>query len=103
MKLNTSQKFTKVKEEDRIEVKIDKTIIIPEIGHIVGIKTCHIEVEEIIIETIDQIIEVDHETTIDMMIDKKTLDMMIGKIATDKMIDVTFIGKIIEETLQNQS
>ena len=40
------------------------------------------------IETIDQMIEVDHETTI---------DMMIGEIAADKMIDMTIIGKNIEE------
>ena len=45
---------------------------------------------EIIIETKDQIIEVDHETTI---------NMMIGELTTDKMIDVTFISKIIEEII----
>ena len=45
---------------------------------------------EITIETIDQITEVDHETT---------LDMMIGVIATENMIDITIIGKNIEETV----
>ena len=79
-------------------MKIDKKIISLEIDLTVEIETCPIEAEEITIETIDQIIEVDHKTTIDMMIGETTIDMMIGKIATDKMIDVTIIGKIIEET-----
>ena len=50
------------------------------------------------IEIIDQIIEVDHETTIDMMIGKTTIDMMIDEIATDKMINMRITGKNIEET-----
>ena len=62
-------------------------------------KTCPIEAEEITIGIIDQIIEVDRETTIDMMIGKETTDMMIGEITTDKVIDVTVIGKIIEEII----
>ena len=68
----------------------DKIIISPELGHTIGIETCPIKIEEILIGTIDQIIKVKHE---------KTIDMMIGKITTDKMIDVTLIGKIIEEII----
>ena len=71
-------------------MKIDETIISLEIGNTVGIKTCPIEAEEIIIGTIDQIIEVEHEITI---------DMMIGEITTDKMIDITIIDKIIEKII----
>ena len=70
MRLNISHKFNKTDEEDKIDVNTDKTIISPEIGHTVGIKTCPIEAEEIIIGTIDQIIEVEHEKTINMMIGK---------------------------------
>ena len=66
-----------------------------ETDHTVQIETNHIEAKEIIIETIDQIIEVDHKTTIDMTIGETTIDMIIGKIATDKMIDVTIIDKNI--------
>ena len=65
-------------------MKIGKKIINIEIGLTVGIETCPVEVEEITVGTIDQIIQVDHKTTI---------DMMIGETATDKMIDVTLIGK----------
>ena len=54
------------------------------------IKTCPIEAEEIIIGTIDQIIEVEHEITI---------DMMIGEITTDKMIGMTLVGKNTEEII----
>ena len=90
MKLNISHNYTKVEEEDKIGMKIGKKIISLEIDHTVEIKMHPIEAEEIKIETIDQIIEVDHETTI---------DMMIGKIATDKMIDKTIIGKNIEEMI----
>ena len=61
----------------------DKTIISPEIGHTAGIETN-------IIGTIHQIIEVDHEITI---------DMMIGEITTDKMIERTLIGKNIEDII----
>ena len=71
-------------------MKIDKAIISLEIDHTVEIKTCPIDAEKITIETIDKSIEVDHETTI---------DMMIGEITTDKMIDMTLIGKIIEEII----
>ena len=39
MKLNISHKFTKVEEEDRIDVKINKTIISLEIDHTAEIKT----------------------------------------------------------------
>ena len=99
MRLNISHKFTKVEEEDKIDVKIDKTVISPEIGHTGGIETCPIEAEEIIIGTIDQIIEVDHETNIDMTIGETAIDMMIDEITTDKMIDVTLIGKNIEEII----
>ena len=80
-------------------MKTDKKIISPEIGHTVEIETCPIEAEEITIGIIDEIIEVDHETTTDMMIGEKNIDMMIGKITTDKMIDVTIIGKVIEEII----
>ena len=76
-----------------------KTVIRLEIDHTVGIEIDHIEEEEIILETIDQIIEVDYEITIDMMIEETTTDMMIGKLATDKMTDVTIIGKNIEEII----
>ena len=72
MKLNISHKFTKVEEEDKIDVKTDKKIMSPEIGHTVEIKTYPIEVEEITIGIIDQIIEVESKTTIDMMIGKTT-------------------------------
>ena len=44
-------------------------------------------------------IEVDHKTTLDMMIRETTIDMMIGEITTDKMIDETSISKIIEEII----
>ena len=87
------------RRKDKIDIKIDKTIINPEIGHTVGIKLCPIEAEEIRIGTIDQIIEVDHEITIDMTIGETTIDMMIGEITTDKLIDVTLIDKIIEEII----
>ena len=89
--------FTKVEIEAKTD--IDKTITSLETDHIVEIEINHIDAEEITIEIIDQIIEVDHKTTIDMMIGETTIDMMIGEIATDKMIDETIIGKIIEEII----
>ena len=97
MRYNISPRFTKVE----IETKTDKgkTIISLETDHTVEIEVNHIEAEEITIETIDQIIEVDHKATIDMMIGETTIDVMIGKIAIDKMIDKTIIGKIIEEII----
>ena len=94
---------------------IDKTITRLEIDHTVETEVNHIEAEEIIIETINQIIEVDHETMLDMMIEETTIDMMIGEIATDKMTDMTIIGQeyrrdnykttvgqIMEETIREQ-
>ena len=62
MRCNISPRFTKVEIEAK--TGIDKTVIRLEIDHIVEIEINHIEAEEIIIETIDQIIEVDHEITI---------------------------------------
>ena len=97
MRHNISPRFTKVEIE--VKTGIDKTVISLEIDHTVEIEINHIEAEEIIIETIDQIIEVDHKITIEMMIGETNIDMMIGRIATDKMIDVTIIGKKIEETI----
>ena len=49
------------------DVKINKKIISLEIDHTVEIITCPIEAEEITMETIDQIMEVAHETTIDIL------------------------------------
>ena len=80
-------------------MKINKTITSLEMDHTVEIETCSIETEEITVETIDQIIQVNHKTTIGMTIGETTIDMMIGEITTDKMIDMTIIGKIIEETI----
>ena len=54
-----------------------KKIISLEIGHTVEIKTGPIEAEEITIGIIHQIREIDHETTIDMMIGETTTDKMI--------------------------
>ena len=81
---------------------IDKTVIRLEIDHIVEIEIIHIEAEEIIIGTIDQIIEVDHEITIYMMTGETTIDMMLGEIATDKMIDMTIIGETITDPIIGQ-
>ena len=97
MRFNTSPRFTKLDIEAK--TGIDKTVIRLEIDHTVEIEIDRIKAEEIIIETTDQIIEVDHEITIDMMIEETTTDMLIGKITTDKMIDVTIIGKNIEEII----
>ena len=99
MKLNISHKYTKVEEEDKINMKIAKKIINIEKSLTVEIKICPIEVEQITIRAMDKVKEVDHETTIDMMIGETTIDMIIGETATDKMIDVTIIGKNIEETI----
>ena len=90
MRLNLHHKFTKAEEEDKKDMNTGKTFISSEIGHTVGIETCPIEAEEIKIGAIDQIIEVEHEITI---------DMVIGEISTDKMINLTCIGKIIEEII----
>ena len=84
MRQGISPSFTKVEIE--ATTAIDKTITRLEIDHTVEIEINHIEAEKIIIETIDQIIEVKHEITIDMMKEETTIDMMIGKIATDKII-----------------
>ena len=46
-------------------------------------------------ENVDQIIEVDQETTIDRMIDKTISGMMIGETITDKIIE----GKTTEVTI----
>ena len=75
-------------------MKIDKTIISPEIGHTVGIETCPIEAEEIIIGTIDQIIEVEHEITTEKMIDMTLIGKLIEEIITEPTI-----GQIMEETI----
>ena len=97
MKCNICPRFTKV--EIKAKSGIDKTITRLEIDHTVETEVNHIEAEEIIIETINQIIEVDHETMLDMMIEETTIDMMIGEIATDKLTDMTIIGKNIEEII----
>ena len=68
-----------------------ETIINLETDHTVEIEINHIEAEEFTMEiTIDQIIEVDQE---------KTIDVVIGKTTTNKMINETIIDKIIEETI----
>ena len=100
MRHNISPRFTKVEIEAK--TGIDKSVIRLEIDHIVEIEINHIEAEEIKIESIDQIIEVDHEITIDMMIGETTIDMTIGKIATDKMRDMTIIGETITDPLIGQ-
>ena len=100
MRCNISPRFTKVEIEAK--TGIDKTVIRLEIDHIVEIEINHIEAEEIIIETIDQIIEVDHEITIYMMTGETTIDMMLGEIATDKMIDMTIIGETIKDPIIGQ-
>ena len=97
MRHNISPRFTKVGIETKTDT--DKTIISLETGHIVEIEINHIEAEEITIETINQIVGVDHETAIDLTIGETAIDKMIGKITTDKMIDKTIIGKIIEEII----
>ena len=88
MRCNISPRFTKVEIEAKTD--IDKTIICLETYHTEEIEINYVVAEEITIEIIVQIIEVDHETTI---------DMMIGEITTDKMIDETIIGKVIEEII----
>ena len=65
MRLNTSHKFIKVEGEDRIDLTTVKTIIEPEIGHTIEIGIYPIEAEEIMTETLDQIIEVSQGITID--------------------------------------
>ena len=55
MRLDISHKSIKVEKEDKIDVNTDKTIISPEIGYTVGIETCLIEGEEIMIGPIDLI------------------------------------------------
>ena len=92
MRCNISPRFTKVEIETK--TKIDKTVISLETDHTVEIQINHIEAEEITIETIDQIIGVDHETTIDMMIDETIIDKIIEGIITE-----TIIGQIMEETI----
>ena len=92
-----SPRFTKVEIEAKAD--IDKTIISLETDHTVETEIIHIEAEEITIEIIDEIIEVDHETTIDITIGETTIDMMIGEITTNKMIDETIIDMIIEEVI----
>ena len=84
---------------NKAKIGIVKTIIKLEIGHTMETEINHIEAEEIIIGIIDQIIEVDHEITIDRLIGETTIGMMVGEIATDEMIDVTIIGKNIEEII----
>ena len=90
MSHNKSPKFTKVEIEAKTD--IGKTITSLETDHTVDIEINHIETEEITIETINQIIEVDHETMIDMTIGETAIDVMIGEIATDKVIDETIMG-----------
>ena len=97
MRCHISPRFTKVEIEAKTD--IDKTIISLETDHTVETEIIHIEAEEITIEIIDQIIQVDHEITIDMMIGETTTDVMIGEITTDKMIDKTIIDKIVEEII----
>ena len=81
----------------------DKTIINLEIGHTVGIETCLIEAEEIMIGPIHLIIEVYLEITIDMIKGETTIDKMIDMVFTDKTIEGTItgvtIGKIMEEII----
>ena len=98
---NISPRFTQVELEAKTDR--DKTIISLETDHTVEIEINHIEAKEITIETIDQIIEVDHKTTIDMTIGEATIDMMIGEITTDKMIAKTIIGQIIEEIITEEN
>ena len=97
MRCHISPRFTKVEIEAKTD--IDKTIISLGTDHTVEIGIIHIETEEIKIEIIDQIIEVDHETTIDMIIGEITIDLMTGQITTDKMTDKTIIDRIIEEII----
>ena len=87
------------KKEDNTISKEAELIISLETDHTVEIEINLIETEEITIETIDQIIAVDHNTTIDMMIAETTIDMMIGEIITDKETDMTLINKTIEEII----
>ena len=96
-----SPRFTKVETEAKTD--IDKTIISLETDNTVEIEINQIETEEITIETIDQIIEVDHETAIDMTIGETTTGMMIGKITIDKMINDTIIDMNIEEIITETS
>ena len=94
--LSICHKSIKVEGEDRIDVITDKAIINPAVDHTVeiGLIILFIEVEETLTETIDQILEVDHETVI---------DKMIGKTDTDKIIEETTlevtIGKIMDEII----
>ena len=97
MRCHISPRFTKVETEaitDR-----DKAIISLETHHTVETEIIHTEAKENTIEIIDQIIEVDHETTLDMTIGETTIDVMIGEITTDKMIDKTSIDKTLEEII----
>ena len=90
MKLNLSHKYTKVEEEDKIDVKLGKKIISLEIGNTVEREINHIEAEEIMIENTGQITEVEQE----MNIDRK-----IGVTTIDKMTDMTVTGKNIGEKI----
>ena len=89
--LSISHKSIKVEGEDRIDVITDKIIINPEIDCAVE---RYIEVEETLTETIDHILEVDHETIIDKMIGETVTDRIIE----EPTLEVT-TGKIMDEII----
>ena len=118
MRLNTSHKFIKLEEEDRIDVITDKTTIKPEIGHTVEIGIHLIEAEETLTGTLDQIIEVGQGITIDgtdtgkvigMTIPDKITEETTTEITTDKItenkdieVQVGTVTEITIETIQGK-
>ena len=82
--------------EERIDMNTDKTIIDPEVDHMVEIEIHLIEVEDTLTETTDQILEVDHETIIDKMIGKTVTYKIVGEttmeVTRDKNMYVIIIG-----------
>ena len=81
---STNHIYTKVKEEDRIDVTMLKMTIRQGIDHLVEIKIHLTEAEEILVEILGKIIEEDHVTTIEMTIDKTiTEETIVGNRGTE--------------------
>ena len=82
MTCNISHRHIKVKEGDRIDAIIHKITTRQGTDHLVETEIHYTEAEEILVETLDKIIEGDHEAILEMTIDK------------------TIKGEIIEETIR---
>ena len=95
-----SHKFTKAEKEDTIDMNTDKTIISQETDHTVGIETCIIEAEDIIIDPIGLVTEVELEITIDMITGKTTNGKMIDLVITDKTIEGKITGITIDKIME---